>query len=483
MLNEVKFSKIILMKLILFCGLAIAVLVAAVFLFLPPRNMEVPLVSGSPAGNSSTVAAASLPVLPEAPTSSQAIPGHASSAAGSAPISFSDIENQQQLPNPPAVARGVYMTGWSAGYAPKVNYIINLAKRTEINAVVVDIKDYSGYVSYRTTVPVAKEIGAEGEIRIAQPNALLKKLHDAGIYVIGRITVFQDPILAKAHPEWALQSSSTGKIWTDNKGLAWMDAAAEPVWEYNVAIAKDAIARGFDEVQFDYVRFASDGNMSNIKYPYWDKKTARHKIIASFFKYLRENLGSAKMSADLFGYTTTNVDDLGIGQVIEDAYKYFDYISPMVYPSHYNSGFLGYASPAKHPYEVIKYSMERAIVRLANQASGVKSQASSSSPNASGSPITSYQLPISKLRPWLQDFDLGATYDAAMVKQEMQAVEDVLVKGSISLTVPVSATSTASGTPAGPNVYTIPNAEQYYGGWLLWDPANIYTEGALEHEP
>jgi len=468
------------MKSVLLCGLIIAVLVAAIFLFLPPRE-EIIAGNGAIADlavATSTVASSTMLSVPEAPaSSSRVISGYAGNATNSAPVSFSDIGLQQPLPNPPAVMKGVYLTGWSAGYAPKVKYIIDLAGRTEINAVVVDIKDYSGYVSYRTTVAAAKENGAEGDIKIAQPNALLKKLHDAGIYVIGRITVFQDPILAKVHPEWALQNSSTGKIWTDNKGLAWMDAAAEPVWAYNAAIAKDAIARGFDEVQFDYIRFASDGNMANIVYPYWDEKTPRHKIIAKFFKYLRDNLGAAKLSADLFGLSTVNVDDLGIGQVIEDAYKYFDYVSPMVYPSHYAAGFIGYSNPASHPYEVIKYSLERGLVRVAKGYEQTVADSTS----------TVHAQYASKLRPWLQDFDLGATYDAAMVKKEMQAVEDVLVRGSISLTVPANASSMAStGSPqaasgtAGIAGYTLPNAEQYYGGWLLWDPANIYTEGALE---
>ena len=111
-----------------------------------------------------------------------------------------------------------------------------------------------------------------------------------------------------------------------------MDPAATPVWNYLAAIAKDAFGRGFDEIQFDYIRFASDGSLGNISYPYWDGKTPRATVIANYFKFLRAQFPNEKISADLFGLSTVNNDDLGIGQVIQDAYEYFDYVSPMVYP-------------------------------------------------------------------------------------------------------------------------------------------------------
>ncbi|MEK7195357.1 MAG: putative glycoside hydrolase [Patescibacteria group bacterium] len=377
---------------------------------------------------------------------------------------YEDAEYQRPLPNYPAVIKGVYATGWSAGSAAKLNYFINLAKETEINAVVVDIKDYSGYVSYVTGIPEIRASGAEGDIKISQPNLMIRKFHEAGIYVIGRITVFQDPVLAKAHPEWALKDKITGKIWTDNKGLAWMDPASKDVWNYNVAVAKDAIARGFDEINFDYIRFASDGNMENIVYPSWSGKTPRSAVISDFFSFLRSELGGAKISADLFGLSTINRDDLGIGQVIESAYKYFDYVCPMVYPSHYASGFLGYANPAKYPYEVVKYSMEHALARLKGEtAVSATSSASSSStsatttPDAPVIPQTSGTEPDyrSKLRPWLQDFNLGAVYDASMVRAQIKAVEETL-------------NSTSSS--------------EYFAGWFLWNPSNNYTKGALNNE-
>lgn len=353
-----------------------------------------------------------------------------------------DIEPQKPLTNPPSYIKAVYLTSWSAGSQKKVDYIIDLIKTTELNAVVIDIKDYSGYVAYDVDLPEVKKYKAK-EIRIPRLNALIKRLHNEKIYVIGRITIFQDPILAEARPDLAIYSKGTGRLWLDHKKLAWLDPAAKEVWDYNLAIAKDAVKRGFDELNFDYIRFASDGNLGDMKFTFWDEKTLKEKIINNFFKYLRESLPDVKISADLFGLTTVQSDDLGIGQLIENAYVYFDYVSPMVYPSHYAEGFLNYKNPAKYPYEVVKYSMESAIQRLIAYR---KAQ------SVSTSTISDLQFALgSKLRPWLQDFNLGATYDARMVKAQIQAVYDA-----------------ASSTP------------ELLNGWMLWNPSNIYTKEALE---
>ncbi len=360
------------------------------------------------------------------------------------PPANSDIPNQKPLRESlpagrqaPEIIKAVYATGWSAGNTQRINYLIDLIKKTELNAIVIDIKDYSGNLSYRTNLELTNKYGAEKEVKIQRPNALIKKLHDEGIYVIARQTVFQDPVLAMARPDLALTSSSTGKQWKDRKGVMWVDPAAKEVWDYNIAIAEDALARGFDEINFDYIRFASDGKMTDIIYPAWDEKTPMAETIRQFFRYLRKQLGDAILSADLFGYTTLLYDDLGIGQVIENAYSYFDYIAPMVYPSHYNPGFLGYKNPALYPYEVVYKSILEANERLKHYLI-----------NAEVSTSTEYYL-VKKpqLRPWLQDFDLGATYDAQMIRSEINAVY-----------------AAATGTPI---------------GWMLWDPANNYTRSAL----
>jgi len=174
-----------------------------------------------------------------------------------------------------------------------------------------------------------------------------------------------------------------------------------------------------------------------------------------FFKYLRKELEGEKISADLFGQTTINTDDMGIGQVIEDALEYFDYISPMVYPSHYINGFIGFQNPALHPYQVVKYSMENVVKRKAFYLESQKDILAKNS-EASGSPADSshqaldysYLAPLAKFRPWLQDFDMGADYNAFMVKEEIRATQDALGED--------------------------------FNGYMLWNPSNIYTKGAVE---
>jgi hypothetical protein len=331
-----------------------------------------------------------------------------------------DIENQKPLANPPQIIKAIYLTGWSAGNPTKIKYLLNLATTTEINAVVIDIKDYSGYVGYNIKVPEVEKYKAK-EIRISQINRLIKQLHDAGIYVIARITIFQDPRLALARPDLTVKSKKTGNSWQDKKGLSWIDPAAEEAWNYNIAIAKEASQRGFDELNFDYIRFPSDGDLNDMVFPFWDEKISKSSVLKSFFKTLRQQLTGTKISADLFGLATINQDDLGIGQVIENAYEYFDYVYPMVYPSHYAAGFIGYQNPALYPYEVIKYSLDSAVKRLT----------ASSTAFSAG------------LRPWLQDFDMGAVYNAEMVRKEIQATVDAL--------------------------------GEKFSGWLLWNPENVYS--------
>ncbi len=428
-----------------------SIIIAGLFLLLPGRVVTIETPLGAENNTLKTAGAFE--------TSTAILENETSGVSSSAlqivyqvPKISGDVPNQLQLANPPAVVKGIYLTGWSAGSTSRLNSIIALIKRTELNTVVIDIKDYSGYLSYAVSSTVARDSGALGQIRILHPNAVIKRLHDEGIYVIGRITAFQDPIVAEAYPEWALKNKATGEVWKDRSGLAWLDPASEPVWEYLASIARDALARGFDEINFDYIRFASDGDLANIGFPSWDMKTARHKIIGNFFSYIRNSLGDAKLSADLFGLTTVNHDDLGIGQVIEDAYKNFDYVSPMVYPSHFATGFLGYKNPAAYPYEVVDYSMSHALYRLLTFTTTTTTMNGTSTVKKV---VTLMRTPDNqfraKLRPWLQDFDLGATYDAPMVDKQIQAMADA-----------------------------VPTSSDKFGGWLLWNPANIYTEGALQ---
>lgn len=355
--------------------------------------------------------------------------------AQTAPPAPADIEPQKPLPDPPQKIKAIYATSWSAASEKKLTYLIKLIKDTELNAIVIDMKDFTGYLTYNSNLELAKQYNAI-DVRISQLNKLVKRLHDENIYVIGRIAVFQDQRLPLVRPDLALYSSSTGQIWKDNKGLMWMDTAAPEVWDYNIAIAKELLARGFDEANFDYVRFASDGNLNDIKYPFWDEKTLKTHIVRDFFNRIHTEIPDGRVSADLFGLVTVNKDGLGIGQHLEYAWPDFDAIAPMVYPSHYFTGFIGYENPADYPYEVVKYSMDAAVKRI------VALQAA-----ASTTPMTD------KFRPWFQDFNLGATYDTAKVKAQIKAYEDSLA-----------------------------DHPELDGGWMLWNPSNIYTKDALEPE-
>jgi hypothetical protein len=338
-----------------------------------------------------------------------------------------EVKIENKLQNPPKEARALYLTGWSAGNVKKMDEIIELINKEELNAVVIDIKDYSGYISYKSDIEEVIKYGAE-KIMIDDVGSLIKKLHDNNIYAIARITVFQDPILAKAKPELAIKNKATGGIWKDNKGLEWIDPASQEAWDYIIKIAQEASTKGFDEINFDYIRFPSDGALRNMSFPFYNKEKEKHEVIKEFFSHLRDNLTGIIISADLFGLATINNGDLGIGQTIEDAYENFDYVSPMVYPSHYASGFIGYKNPADYPYEVVKYSIKKAVIKLEefNKLQEIEPEAEDKK--------------LAKIRPWLQAFDMGAIYDSDKVKAQIKASNE---SGGV--------------------------------GWILWNASNNYS--------
>jgi hypothetical protein len=279
---------------------------------------------------------------------------------------------------------------------------------------------------------------------------LVKNLHDRGIYVIGRIAVFQDPLYAAVRPDMAVKKKSDGAIWKDRKGLSFIDVGAREYWDYIISIAKRSEKIGFDEINFDYIRFPSDGNMTDISFPHTGT-TTKKEMLKEFFKYLDDGLKDIplKTSADLFGITTTNHDDLGIGQVLENALPYFDYISPMVYPSHYPSGFNNWPDPNKVPYEIVKFSMSEAVRRTEEFASSTRQNFASQNLGGQAASSTlsvrqAQRIDKSQLRPWLQDNDYPIHYTPDMVRAQIEATYD-------------------SGLTS----------------WMLWDPGNTYTKEAL----
>jgi len=319
----------------------------------------------------------------------------------------------------PEPLKAIYVTSCVAGTSTWRESLKKLIEDTELNAIVIDIKDSTGEVSFEPT----------SRCFVRDLKEFIKRLHDSEIYVIGRISVFQDPRYTKLHPELAVRKMSDGEVWKDYKGLSFIDVGATPYWDYIVDLSERSYALGFDELNYDYVRYPSDGNMQDTSYT-WTGTTTKPVMLRDFFKYLDESLADldVKTSVDLFGMTTTVTTDMGIGQLLENALPYFDYVAPMVYPSHYPKTWNGFANPAELPYEVIKIAMTSGIKR--EQVLNISNGLATSTP--------------SKLRPWLQDFNLGATYGPDKVQAQIKATYDV------GLT-----------------------------SWMLWNAGNKYTSSAL----
>jgi hypothetical protein len=313
--------------------------------------------------------------------------------------------------------KGIYVTSYGAGNQELLDKMLGIADRTEINAFVVDIKDDLGKVCYSVDVPLAASLGLI-DPRIEDIDGLIATLREHDITPIARLVVFKDNDLARKRPELAVQSSKGGE-WKDHKGLRYTNPYNHEVWEYNVQVAEDAAKRGFREIQFDYVRFPSDGPVEEAVYP--GEYTTKEDAIAGFLAYARQRLEplGVWVSADVFGLTVHVKDDMGIGQRIEKISQNVDIVCPMTYPSHYGPGVYGIDNPNASPYELITKAMADTTARLAGTGA--------------------------KGRPWLQDFSLGGVeYGVEQVKAQIKAAE-----------------------------------EQGFDEWLLWDPSLKYVEAAL----
>lgn len=350
----------------------------------------------------------------------------------------------------PDAVKAIYMSQCVAGTKDFRAKLVKIADETEINSIMIDIKDYSGRIGFVTENPVLKDAVSD-TCRASDIVEFIDTLHKKNIYVIGRITVFQDPYMSQVHPERAVRKLSDGGVWKDGKGLSFIDVGSREHWDYIVELSKESYKLGFDELNFDYIRFPSDGNMKDAAYTLSvDKGKTRPEALEEFFVYLRANLAplGVKTSADLFGMVTTNHDDLGIGQVLERALPHFDYIAPMVYPSHYPANFNGWPNPNKVPGPLIKFVMDSAVER-ANELDRKNATAlfGTTTPETLAKYATQHGQTYKKLRPWLQDFDYGGTYDIAEVRAQIDATY-------------------ATGL----------------NSWMLWAPSNIYTVGALERQ-
>jgi hypothetical protein len=346
--------------------------------------------------------------------------------------------------------------------------LVELIRETEVNAVVIDVKDYSGTISFPPASEAWQPAWQAANCGTADMPQLIEMLHDHNIFTIARITVFQDPFYAPKHPELAVLRSDQVTVWKDGKGLSFIDVAAKPYWDHIIELAADSYNIGFDELNFDYVRYPSDGNMVDTYYPQsvaGQYGMDRQANLEAFFKYLNEQLDDEQLfatvrhentgrasstpwtSVDLFGMTTTNFDDLSIGQVQDRAAPYFDAVAPMVYPSHYPKSFLGLGDPNDYPYKVVYHAMKSGVDRMMSSTTPMQGflheRIGTSTPAVYSKPVFTGD----RLRTWIQDFDYGGDYDATDVRAQIQASYDAGVKS-----------------------------------WMIWAPSNIYTRGALETE-
>lgn len=311
----------------------------------------------------------------------------------------------------------VYLTGPNAGDPAVVDRLIKLADDTEINAMVVDIKE--NYVWYDTGVKFFQDAGAVNASY--DPRALVAKLHQHGIYAIARMVVFNDPIVAKNRPALAIPDKSGGS-WKGADGNSWVNPFNHDLWQPNIDLAVEAAGMGFDEIQYDYIRFPSDGDLSTADFGPNYTEDGRVATIVDFLKETKKQLEptGAKLAVDIFGIVAVYPDDQGIGQRLADIAPVVDYVCPMVYPSHFDPTSIDVGGvPNDHPYETIQLSLTLAKKK-----------------------IPGLEL---KLRPWLQDFDLGRHYTTEDVKVQIQAADE-------------------AGT----------------SGWMLWNAANQYTQDALK---
>ena len=263
----------------------------------------------------------------------------------------------------PAQIRGLYINAYAAGSRTRLPTLIAMADSTEINTFVVDVKSERG-VHYTTSVALAKELQQEGENTLRDLKAFVDTLHAHDIYAMARIVIFKDPILSKAKPEWSIRKAD-GSLWVDKAGNTWVSAWDSEVWDYNLDIAEEAARAGFDEIQFDYVRFPEPyASLPPQVHP--EAKGDRTDAIAAFLNEAKRRLHplGAVVAADVFGLSPNDPRDVGIGQQWETIAATADHILPMMYPSHYIPTHLpGVPKPDLMPYETLYKSAGMARIR------------------------------------------------------------------------------------------------------------------------
>jgi hypothetical protein len=332
-----------------------------------------------------------------------------------------DAQMTKDVGMQPFAARALYAPAAVFEAPGRLDDLLDLIDRTEVNAMVIDVKETGGWLYYQTDLPEAVASGA-ADRPIFDLAELLPKLKERGIYTIARMVSMKDNTVGASRPELAVRNAATGEPWRDYGGGIWLDPAAPGVAEYLAAIAGDLADKGFDEVQLDYIRFFSDGpyDVADTHLP--NTQSFRLPAIRRIFRVVSDRMEAEKafLSADVFPISFIIPDDQGIGQRPEVIMPFVDYFSPMVYPSHYGPGVFGHPVPNTAPYDVI----DKTLKIMNEQAAG---------------------LPM-KIRPWIQDFGYGEfpPYTAAQVEEEMRAAAD-------------------NGTY----------------GWMIWNAQSRFTEAAL----
>jgi hypothetical protein len=323
---------------------------------------------------------------------------------------------------PPPVVRGIFLNSWGFG-SIRFDNLLRLADTTEINAFVIDVKDDTGYLTYRSSVPTAVAIGANGQLRAPDARIRLARMRERGVHAIARIVVAKDPLLAQRKPEWAVQHREGG-LWRDRLQFAWVDAFQDSVWIYAAQLAEEAVQLGFNEIQYDYVRFPDEprSRLATAVFPGRRAEESSREGVRRNLALLSQRTRAlgVPVTVDVFGLTTTVVGDMGIGQVWEDLVTLVDVVLPMVYPSHYQSGVYGVSHPNAEPYRMVRRALEEAMRRSAL-----------------------VEGPTAEIRPFLQAFTLGSPrYTPWHVQEQIRATEDVGLKS-----------------------------------WILWNPRSAYDPG------
>ena len=299
--------------------------------------------------------------------------------------------------------KALYLSVFGIGDRTLRTAALKLLDTTELNALVIDVKGDRGIIPYRSSIPLAAQVGAQKIITITDLPTLLASLHERGIYAIARIVVFKDQPLASARPHLAVHRRD-GSVFRDREGLSWTNPSSREVWDYNIAVASEAARAGFDEIQFDYARMPDEAGLA---LPQTERD--REAAIDGFLSAARHALKSFNvfLAVDVFGYVCWNLGDTRIGQQIEHVMNIVDYVSPMLYPSSFQFGIPGCRNPVQHPSEIVQRSLERALERT--------------------------HVPPVRFRPWLQAFrDYafgGRPFTAGEIRAQINAAENVGTDG------------------------------------------------------